>query len=366
MATKNFRVYKTSLRYTLHQQIPTLRQFHSEELRVGKRSSLQEQSPDVELQAQAPTNESTSAFQAVLESLQASMDGGQDVLDRERNKYSSKLGEGDAKQDIHFGEKLKCKYINVGLFFKGQDSAYPSNLRLPESSHTWSTEGSQPGNEMRSAPVRGKAIYHRRLRINTTPPEPNEQLHIVCQRCNLHPQVLQNLLKSDTGYQKLRCGACWKISCFQLYPSHSSPEHSPAGSKNISPLMSCQFSPDVSDGLSGSWRNPVILKAMRVPPQIVSTVASQAVNEFKTPEFNHGGREEFKGLREFLKRTVKDLTKSMSVSQLRHKVIINGHAVPDAVVMKLQDLAGPIHAGSYWYEFISFCCCVILKHLCCQ
>jgi hypothetical protein len=35
------------------------------------------------------------------------MDGGQDVLDRERNKYASKLGEGDAKQDIHFGEKLK-------------------------------------------------------------------------------------------------------------------------------------------------------------------------------------------------------------------------------------------------------------------
>jgi hypothetical protein len=57
MATKNFRVYKTSLRYTLHQQIPTLRQFHSEELRVGKRSSFQEQFPDVELQAQAPTNE---------------------------------------------------------------------------------------------------------------------------------------------------------------------------------------------------------------------------------------------------------------------------------------------------------------------
>jgi hypothetical protein len=52
-------------------------------------------------------SQSTSAFQAVLESLQASMDGGQDLLDRERNKYSSKLGEGDAKQDIHFGEKLK-------------------------------------------------------------------------------------------------------------------------------------------------------------------------------------------------------------------------------------------------------------------
>jgi hypothetical protein len=55
MATKNFRVYKTSLRYVLHQKIPTLRQFHSEELRVGK--SFQEQSPDVELQVQAPTNE---------------------------------------------------------------------------------------------------------------------------------------------------------------------------------------------------------------------------------------------------------------------------------------------------------------------
>jgi hypothetical protein len=52
-------------------------------------------------------SQSTSAFQAVLESLRSSMDGGQDVLDRERNKYSSKLGEGDAKQDIHVGEKLK-------------------------------------------------------------------------------------------------------------------------------------------------------------------------------------------------------------------------------------------------------------------
>jgi hypothetical protein len=31
-------------------------------------------------------------------------------------------------------------------------------------------------------------------------------------------------------------------------------------------------------------------------------------------------------------------------------VIINGHAVPDAVVMKLEDLGGPIHAGSYWYD----------------
>jgi hypothetical protein len=152
--------------------------------------------------------------------------------------------------------KIQCKYIDVGLFFKGQDSAYPSNLRLPESSHTWSTEGSQPGNEMHSARVRSEAIYHRRLRINTTPPEPNEQLHIVCQHCNLHLQVPQNLLKSDTGYQKLRCGACWKISCFQLYPSRSSPEHSPAGSKNMSPLMSCQFSPNVSDGLCGCWRDP--------------------------------------------------------------------------------------------------------------
>lgn len=110
----------------------------------------------------------------------------------------------------------------------------------------------------------------------------------------------------------------------------------------------------------------MILKATRGPPQIVSTVAPLAVNQFETPEFNHGGQEEFKGLRGFLKRSMKDLTKSMSVSQLHHIVIINGHAVPDAVVMKLEDLAGPIHASPYWYELISFCCCIILQHLCCQ
>jgi hypothetical protein len=64
----------------------------------------------------------------------------------------------------------------------------------------------------------------------------------------------------------------------------------------------------------------------------VPTAAPLAVNQFETPEFNHGGREEFKSLRGFLKRSVKDLTKSMSISQLHHNVIINGHAVPDAVV----------------------------------
>jgi hypothetical protein len=103
-------------------------------------------------------------------------------------------------------------------------------------------------------------------------------------------------------------------------------------------------------GLKNIWNQAVILKTTRGPPQIVSTVAPLAVNQFETPEFNHGGREEFKGLRGFLKRSVKDLTKSMSVSQLCHKVIISGHAVPDAVVMNLEDLGGPIHAGSYWYD----------------
>jgi hypothetical protein len=50
---------------------------------------------------------------------------------------------------------------------------------------------------------------------------------------------------------------------------------------------------------------------------------------------------------------MKELTKAKDVNQFRRKVIVNGHAVPDAIVEKAEDLAGPIHPGSYWYDCAS-------------
>jgi hypothetical protein len=63
----------------------------------------------------------------------------------------------------------------------------------------------------------------------------------------------------------------------------------------------------------------------------VSTAAPLAVNQFETPEFNHGGREEFKELG-ISEKKCEGSNKINGISQLCHKVIINGHAVPDAVV----------------------------------
>jgi hypothetical protein len=96
---------------------------------------------------------------------------------------------------------------------------------------------------------------------------------------------------------------------------------------------------------------------------LMLTVDPLAVEQFETPEFNHEEHEEFKGFRGFLKKSVKELRKGKSVSQFRRKVIINSHAVPDIVVKKAEDLAGPIHPGSYWYDFISILLPIILQHL---
>jgi len=474
-------------------------------------------------------SQSTATFQAHAQepSSQHNMYGGQDVLDYETMKDSSTLGEHDAYQGMvlmNSSQPLECKIDSphgenvmewptpdagqisgshptehgflqpspetsrhsaqahqFNPHFQGQDSAYsqhPSVMELPESSCTWSTKGCRPGNQLQGSslvPVQGQATYHRRLRINTMPPEQYEQLHVVCRHCNMRLQVPPSMPNSDTRYQKLRCGACWKISRFQLYPSCPSVEHSPAASsENISPAMSCQFRPNDTVESSGTGRNrgiqlilepglsdrevvrthssstlapsgrrqqqapygsklshmftapttshrstssssgdlgppeatgevqgrssytsddriahvshapasssvdhdSYIAAADRLgkkqdghPPQglkylesssdseddgrassLMLTVDPPAVEQFETPEFNHEEHEDFKGFRGFLKKSVKELRKGKSVSQFRRKVIINSHAVPDMVVKKAEDLAGPIHPGSYWYD----------------
>lgn len=66
----------------------------------------------------------------------------------------------------------------------------------------------------------------------------------------------------------------------------------------------------------------------------------------ETPEFDDG--HEFKGLKGFLKKSVKELTKGKKSTQYRRKVVVNGHAVPDDVVRRAEEYAGGIHPGSYW------------------
>lgn len=66
----------------------------------------------------------------------------------------------------------------------------------------------------------------------------------------------------------------------------------------------------------------------------------------ETPEFDDG--HEFKGLKGFLKKSVKEFTKGKKSTQYRRKVVVNGHAVPDDVVRRAEEYAGGIHPGSYW------------------
>jgi hypothetical protein len=68
-----------------------------------------------------------------------------------------------------------------------------------------------------------------------------------------------------------------------------------------------------------------------------------------TPEFDDG--HEFKGLKGFLKKSVKELTKGKKSTQYRRKVVVNGQPVPDDVVRRAEDYAGGIHPGSYWYDY---------------
>jgi len=445
------------------------------------------------------------------------MYGGQDVLDFETSKYSSMWGEVDPcggmglksrSQSVSykFGSSygkgiIETQALDGGQIsglhptaydfpqplpetsrpnsvqvhksypphFQGQYSGYsqhPLLMESPKSSYTWSSKGyhkdNQTGGGHTLAPVGGQSIYHQRLRINTTWPEPNEQLRVVCRHCSLHLQVPPNMPDSDTGYQKLRCGACRKISRFLLYPSYSSAEDSPAASsENLSPAVPDQFFPPVLDGLSVSRRNrdtdsnhetglcdrevqthsvlplpPGIqqlqglhgskLSHMFTAPATSDQSTPSSSEDLGSPEATMKGQgrsadsledtrthvsctpalstvdhdldiaatdglgsnqdrqqlqdlkylgstsdsedderasipmsmaapravdlPEVKGLRGFLKRSMKELTKAKDVSQFRRKVIVNGHAVPDAIVEKAEDLAGPIHPGSYWYD----------------
>lgn len=65
-----------------------------------------------------------------------------------------------------------------------------------------------------------------------------------------------------------------------------------------------------------------------------------------TPEFDDG--HEFKGLKGFFKKSVKELTKGKKSTQYRRKVVVNGHALPDDIVKRAEEHAGVIHPGTYW------------------
>lgn len=85
---------------------------------------------------------------------------------------------------------------------------------------------------------------------------------------------------------------------------------------------------------------------LKIGPSALNPTRMASWSAPETPEFDDG--HEFKGLKGFLKKSVKELTKGKKSTQYRRKVVVNGHAVPDDVVRRAEDYAGGIHPGSYW------------------
>ncbi|XP_073051967.1 uncharacterized protein [Primulina eburnea] len=66
------------------------------------------------------------------------------------------------------------------------------------------------------------------------------------------------------------------------------------------------------------------------------------------PKVNKGGESFFAGL---IKKSFRDLTKNnQSIQDGGSLVFVNGHVIPDRVVKKAENLAGPIQPGEYWYD----------------
>ncbi|MCO5564949.1 hypothetical protein L7F22_018619 [Adiantum nelumboides] len=60
------------------------------------------------------------------------------------------------------------------------------------------------------------------------------------------------------------------------------------------------------------------------------------------------GPKSFAGL---LKRSIKDLGKGGQGGGNRRKVVVNGYFISEAAVRKAEERAGPIHSGTYWYDY---------------
>jgi hypothetical protein len=88
---------------------------------------------------------------------------------------------------------------------------------------------------------------------------------------------------------------------------------------------------------------------LKIGPSAVNPVRMTTWSAPETPDFDDG--HEFKGLKGFLKKSVKEFTKGKKSTQYRRKVVVNGHPVPDDVVRRAEEYAGGIHPGSYWYDF---------------
>jgi hypothetical protein len=330
-----------------------------------------------------------------------------------------------------------------------QERTYGSKSEASETSNSspLHEEGHQGGSDFSSA-VGQLQTQTLRLQINTPVPD---RIHVKCRHCRMNLEVPYDLPPCQTGLQKLRCGACWKISRFRLNHLLSPSGSSSPGASEFSPGSSFQLGPLSPNGSFGSG-------AASLPPSAkhnarvslgsklsnMSTGGPGETSECTTPstsgeigpheESGKGGREykdmppsstgepfdqpesplltntsqdsgadqlhkpspdhrvlhsssesdeekpsaslnlnpsgssslpknswpasdppefddsqEFRGLRGFFKKSVQEFTKGKKSNQYRRKVIVNNHAVPDDVVKRAEEYAGPIHPGSYWY-----------------
>lgn len=109
-------------------------------------------------------------------------------------------------------------------------------------------EGNQGGSDFSSA-VGQLQTQTLRLQINTPVPD---RIHVKCRHCRMNLEVPYNLPLCQTGLQKLRCGACWKISRFRLNHLLSPSGSSSPGVSEFSPGSSFQLGPLSPNGSFGS------------------------------------------------------------------------------------------------------------------
>eukprot|EP00271_Cylindrocystis_brebissonii_P007436 TRINITY_DN20983_c0_g1_i1.p1 TRINITY_DN20983_c0_g1~~TRINITY_DN20983_c0_g1_i1.p1 ORF type:complete len:1129 (-),score=182.24 TRINITY_DN20983_c0_g1_i1:852-4238(-) len=221
--------------------------------------------------------------------------------------------------------------------------------------------------------------------VPTLPPPDAPQV-VQCQHCTQMLAVPPNLPISKKGMQKLRCGKCLQVS------SYAKPRSAP--STNDPSDESAPFNPNSQQGREVSpRRNPYIPLSPRgqPPPQHQSRgtrTGGSPVNEGSGDEGPVSGYPRSRQ-GSTLSASQYDsgddsMSESASVSRERRagvggrmgvggpgqrmpgspigrsrsgrddfqrRVSVNGQPIPDRVVERAEEKAGPMHPGDFWYDF---------------
>ncbi|CAI5472257.1 unnamed protein product [Closterium sp. Yama58-4] len=143
-------------------------------------------------------------------------------------------------------------------------------------------------------------------------PPPDAPQIVKCQSCNKSLAVPPNLPPPGKGYQRLRCGKCLHISKYALYSPPSTAAATAAGSdlgrvhKEEGEGREGEEKEAEEYGMAGAMGGPMGAAGMMGP-----------LGE-------EGG--------------------------YSRRVVVNSVPITDPAVARAEELAGPIHPGSYWYD----------------